>query len=233
MNSASVRWSLIVCFLSCSAWGQEEKGTWTHPDTSGPEWHDVFAADLSNAVQSEGAHVWSWKDGVLTASEDKGLWTNKDYENFILDLEFKNAPGTNSGVIVYVSDLDDWIPNSVEVQITDDFHPKWAKGPTSAQCGAIYGRLGPKKQAVKPAGEWNHYTLYCQGQRIRVVLNGEFVTDLDMALWKDARRNPDGSEIPEWLSRPLAELPTHGRIGLQGKHGDAAIWFRNLKTKEL
>jgi hypothetical protein len=29
---------------------------------------------------------------------------------------------------------------------------------------------------------------------------------------------PDGSEIPSWLSTPFAELPTHGNIGLQGKH---------------
>ena len=36
--------------------------------------------------------------------------------------------------------------------------------------------------------------------------------------WTSAKTNPDGSDIPRWLSRPVAELPTHGRIGLQGKH---------------
>jgi hypothetical protein len=24
-------------------------------------------------------------------------------------------------------------------------------------------------------------------------------------------------------------LPTKGRIGLQGKHGDATVWFRNIR----
>ena len=46
----------------------------------------------------------------------------REYENFIVDLEFKNEKGTNSGVIVYCTDRKDWIPNSVEVQIADDFY---------------------------------------------------------------------------------------------------------------
>jgi hypothetical protein len=52
-----------------------------------------------------------------------------------------------------------------------------------------------------------------------------------MALWTSAKTNPDGSEIPPWLSTPFAELPNKGKIGLQGKHAGAPIWFRNLKVK--
>ena len=37
------------------------------------------------------------------------------------------------------------------------------------------------------------------------------------------------SEIPSWLPTPFAELPTKGYIGLQGKHGDANIFFRNVR----
>jgi hypothetical protein len=56
---------------------------------------------------------------------------------------------------------------------------------------------------------------------------------MDMSLWTSAETNPDGSEIPPWLSKPKAELATRGRIGLQGKHAGAPIYFRNLKIKEL
>jgi len=28
-------------------------------------------------------------------------------------------------------------------------------------------------------------------------------------------------------------LPTHGRVGLQGKHAGAPIYFRNVKIKEI
>lgn len=196
-----------------------------------PAWTDLFAADLSNADFPAG--VWTVADGVLTASEDLAIWTKTDHENFVLDLEFMTAPGTNSGVIVYCSDVGNWIPNSVEVQIADDFAEEWAKAPATWHCGAIFGHLAPAKSAVKPAGEWNRYTITCAGKRITVELNGETVTDMDMGLWTSAKTNPDGGEIPAWLSRPKAELETKGRIGFQGKHAGAPIYFRNIRIREL
>jgi hypothetical protein len=200
-----------------------------HPDTKG--WEDLFAADLSNAVYPKG--VWSFRDGVLTATEDQCIWTKKQYENFAVDLEFKTAPGTNSGVIVYCTDLKDWIPNSVEIQIADDFAEQWAKAPKTWQCAAIFGRLAPSKSVVKKPGQWNRMTITCRGPIIDVVLNGQPVTRVDMRKWTSAKKNPDGSEIPPWLSRPLAELATKGHIGLQGKHAGAPIYFRNVKIKQL
>ena len=199
------------------------------PAAAEPSWSDLFAADLSNAEAPAG--VWTVADGVFTASEDQALWTRPDYENFVLDLEFMTAPGTNSGVIVYCTDIADWIPNSVEIQIADDFAEEWAKEPATWHCGAIFGHLAPAKSAVKPAGEWNHFTVTCAGKRIAVELNGEKVTDMDMSLWTSAKTNPDGSEIPAWLSRPKAELATRGRIGFQGKHAGAPIYFRNIRIR--
>ena len=200
-----------------------------HPDAKG--WQDLFAADLSNAIAPKG--VWTFDDGVLTATEDQCLWTKKDYENFVIDLEFKNAEGTNSGVIVYASDIKEWIPHSVEIQIADDFSEKWSKSAKTWQCAAIFGHLPATKSVVKRAGEWNRMTITCKGKMIYVMLNGELVTEMDMSKWTSAKTNPDGSEIPSWLSTPFAELPTKGRIGLQGKHAGAPIFFRNVKIKEL
>jgi hypothetical protein len=200
-----------------------------HPDVLG--WANLFATDLSNAEFPAG--VWTVADGVLTASEDQAIWTARDYENFTLDLEFQTAPGTNSGVIVYASDIANWIPNSVEIQIADDFAEEWAKAPATWHCGAVFGHLAPAKSVVKKPGEWNRTTITCLGQKITVVLNGERVTEMDMGRWTSAKTNPDGSEIPAWMSRPFAELATKGRIGLQGKHAGAPIFFRNIKIREM
>lgn len=208
---------------------QKPAATPGHPDVS--KWADLFKPDLSDADYPAG--IWTFADGILTASEDQCIWTKKDYKNFILDLEFKTAPGTNSGVIVYASDIKDWIPNSVEIQIADDFAEQWAKSPNTWHCGAIFGHLAPTKSAVKKPGEWNRYTITCRGPMITVVLNGEKVTEMDMLKWTSAKTNPDGSEIPTWLSNPLAGLQTRGRIGLQGKHAGAPIYFRNIKIKEM
>jgi hypothetical protein len=194
-------------------------------------WQELFASDLSNAEYPAG--IWTCEKGILTASEDQCIWTKKDYKNFVLNLEFKTAEGTNSGVIVYCTNTGDWIPNSVEIQIADDFAKQWAESPKTWQCGAIFGHLAPSHSMVKKPGEWNKLAVTCKGKMIQVNLNGMQVTEMNMDLWTNAKTNPDGSEIPSWLSTPFAELATHGRIGLQGKHAGAPIYFRNLKIKEL
>ncbi len=199
-----------------------------HPNVA--NWPDLFKPDLSNAIFPQG--IWTVADGVLTASEDQAIWTDRDYDDFLLDLEFKTASGTNSGVVVYCSDMKNWIPNSVEIQIADDFAEKWAKSPKTWQCGAIFGHLAPTKSMVKKPGQWNRFTIRCMDQRIDVALNGERITSMDMSLWTSAKTNPDGSKIPPWLNKPLSKQPTKGRIGLQGKHAGAPIWFRNIKIRE-
>lgn len=202
-----------------------------HPDTSQPGWRDLFNSTLTNAVYPDS--VWSSTNGILSATKDETLWSEKEYDNFMVDLEFKNADGTNSGVIVHATDRKDWIPHSVEIQIADDYSKEWSSAPATWQCGAVFGHKAATKHMVKKPGEWNHYTITCIGKKIWIVLNNELVNEFDMGLYTSARRNPDGSEIPSWLSNPLAILPLHGYIGFQGKHAGAPIYFRNIRIKEL
>ena len=151
-----------------------------------------------------------------------------------MDLEFKTDHETNSGVVVYCPDIKDWIPNSVEIQIADDHCEKWGNGKPYEKCGAIYGHLGAKQdKVVKKPGEWNHMRIRCKGKNISVILNGKKVTDMDMNLWTSGTKNPDGSDIPSWLPKPFSTIPTKGYIGLQGKHGNSLIWFRNVKVRSL
>lgn len=220
--------AVLICPLFSNA-QQSQVAQKGHPNSKA--WDNLFAADLSDAEFPAG--IWTFTDGILTASEDQCIWTKKDYKDFRLDLEFKTAEGTNSGVIVYCTDTKNWIPYSVEIQIADDFAKQWAESPKTWQCAAIFGHLAPVKSAVQKPGEWNRMTVTCRGQQIEVILNGEKVTEMNMALWTSAKTNPDGSEIPSWLSTPFAELKTYGRIGFQGKHAGAPIFFRNLKVKEM
>jgi len=226
--------AMVLTAISCLFFLQSCEETVSIPPRAHPnvsQWQDLFAADLSNATYPKG--VWTFDNGVLTASEDQVIWSKKDYDNFIIDLEFKTDDGTNSGVIVYCTNMENWIPNSVEVQIADDFAEQWAKSPKTWHCGAIFGHLAPTKSMVKKPGQWNRFTVTCKDKMVYVMLNGEMVTEMNMALWTSAAKNPDGSEIPSWLSTPFAELPTHGNIGLQGKHAGAPIYFRNMKIKEI
>ncbi|NLX96195.1 MAG: DUF1080 domain-containing protein [Rhodopirellula sp.] len=219
----------ILLGWATAAFATEDIPPRSHPDSSA--WPQLFKEDLSNAVAPEG--VWSVEDGVLTATEDQCLWTGAKYDDYLLDLEFKTSPGTNSGVIVHCSDLKDWIPNAVEIQIADQHAEKWANMPATWHCGAIFGHLAPKQQTVKKPGDWNRMTITCKGPMISVMLNGQLVTEMDMTKWTSAQKNPDGSDIPPWLSKPKAEIPTKGHIGFQGKHGGVPIYFRNIRIKQL
>jgi len=200
-----------------------------HPaDTS--DWQDLVKRDLSNVEPTDG--VWSFdKEGCLVATKDVNLVTKETYANFALDLEFKMAPGANAGVFVYASDLSNWIPNKMEIQLMDDADPRNAKYPDIWKNCSLYGHMAAWANTLKPAGEWNRLTVYCQDKRIRVAQNGVFVLETDLDNYTDAVRNPDGSTAPKPHTKPYCQLATYGRIGLQGCHGGIATKFRNLKVK--
>ncbi|MEP7141867.1 MAG: DUF1080 domain-containing protein [Ferruginibacter sp.] len=202
-----------------------------HPNTLEKGWKDVFVKDLSNGIFPKG--VWSNSNGILTATKDEAIWSKDQYDDFALDLDFKNADGTNSGVIVHATDIVDWIPHSVEIQIADDYSKEWSNVSPTWQCGAIFGHKAASNKSLKKAGEWNHFTITCRGKKIWIALNGSLVNECDMSLFTSAKNNPDGSEVPAWLSNPMATLPLHGYIGFQGKHAGAPIYFRNIKVKKL
>jgi hypothetical protein len=209
---------MLFFLLAISCYGQSD-------------WQALFNEDLSNAMDEKG--VWNYNGKVLTASEDACIFSQSEYENFVIDLEFKNEKGTNSGVIVYCTDRRDWIPNSVEVQIADDYYFMDKDWVPTYMCGGVFGHLPPNSTLVKKAGKWNRMNIRCEGQRITIKLNGEVSADMDMALWTNGSKNPDGTDIPPWLPTPFADLPTKGYIGLQGKHGEATIYFRNVKIAKL
>ena len=202
-----------------------------HPlSTAGKDWKPLFDKKLSNGSFPTG--VWYFENGDLTASKDECIWTKQQFHDFQLDLEFKTADGTNSGVIIHCSNTENWIPNSVEIQIADDFSKEWSEAPATWQCGAVFGHLPARQHRVKRPGEWNHLTITSRDRYIWVVLNDELVNVMDMSRWTSATQNPDGTSIPPWLSKPFAQLPLTGHIGLQGKHAGKPVYFRNMKVKE-
>lgn len=213
---------LILGTLSMSAFGQPPSAV-SHPDTTG--WADLFTADLSNAILKPDG--WKMEDGVLWAIDHDTIWTKDSYGDFVLDMEFKVAKAANSGVFLRTGDIKN-VLSALEIQIHET-----TDGGRIGMVGALYDAKAPSKSVAKPAGEWNRYTITCQGSRLYLVFNGEQVLNIDLDEWKDAGRNPDGS--PNKFSKPLKDYARKGPIGLQGIHGREGqpVWFRNLKIKAL
>jgi hypothetical protein len=224
----------ILCFLfigiTFNAFAQN-KSIVVQGQPMGKGWKDLFGNNLSKAIYDKS--IWKDSSGVITASKDDAIWSFDEYDDFILDLDFQNADGTNSGVIVHATDIVEWIPNSVEIQIADDYSKQWSKAAPTWQCAAIFGRKPATNKSLKPAGEWNHFTITCKGKMISIVLNGTLVNECNMDDFTSSKVNPDGSSVPSWLKNPMSTLGLRGHIGLQGKHAGAPIYFRNVKVFKL
>jgi hypothetical protein len=160
------------------------------------------------------------KNGVLAIKPRPGekgwkrfdayLWAEKQYGDFVLDLEYKIPPRGNSGVFVRVKDKKDPVRTGIEVQISDS-HGKKKVG--AHDCGGVIGTIGPTKNMSKPAGEWNRMIITCRGTRLQIQLNGERIVNVQL----DTTSRKD---------RPLV-----GYVGLQD-HG-LPLEFRNIRLREL
>ena len=153
------------------------------------------------------------------------LWTAKTYGDFVLELEFKVAARTNSGVFIRTADVTNPVQTGIEIQVSSE-----APGqPLSrGSVAGIYDLAAPKKNMLKPE-DWNRMVITCQGSKVSVALNGETVSEADLDRWVEARKNPDGSLNK--FRRPLKDFARQGYIGLQD-HG-SPVWFRNIRINAL
>ncbi|RKY07978.1 MAG: hypothetical protein DRP66_05540 [Planctomycetota bacterium] len=186
-------------------------------------WQDVLASDLSNCTFNEGS--WTYADGVLSRAGKGYIWTKDKYGDFILDLEFKVAPKSNSGVFIRTADIKDPVQTGIEIQIYDSF----GAAPSTHSCGAVYDCLAPAKNMVKKAGEWNHMTIAAFGNRIFVTMNNERIIRMDLNEWTEAKKNPDDSDNK--FKTAYKDMARSGVIGFQD-HG-YPVWYRNIRVRKV
>ena len=88
---------LLFCFINLYSFAQDT--AYVHPDIKAKGWKDMFSKGLSNGIFPAG--VWSSTDGVITATKDEAIWSKEEYDDFVLDLDFKmlTAP---TAVLLYM-----------------------------------------------------------------------------------------------------------------------------------
>lgn len=154
------------------------------------------------------------------------IWLQKDYGDFVLELDFKVDDGTNSGVFFRTANMEDPVQTGIEVQIRDDY----ANKPIDKNfCGSIYDIKEVSDNRVKKPGEWNHLKISCKGSKIKVFLNKGKVIDIDLDEWDEAGENPDGTENK--FKTAYKEMARDGKIGFQDHGGK--VWYRKIRIKEL
>ena len=206
---------LLVCFSTPTIAQDEPRSLFNGRDLSG--WHvDVPAMDNN----PDAKNPFIVRDSMLVSLGDpRGhLITDKEFENYRLEVEYRFAgePG-NCGVLVHASTpraLYDMFPQSLEVQMASgDAGDFWCikeditvpdmekrRGPKET-----WGVDGNKSRRIKnltdgsekPVGEWNTMVIECEGDEIKVWVNGDLVnhgTDCTAAKGQIALQ-AEGSEV--------------------------------------
>lgn len=203
------------------------------------EWRPLFDGQSTrgwhryNAPGEIGAG-WRVQDGTLhfDPSVPNGggdIVTDEDFGDFHLRLEWKLAPGGNSGVFFHVQEAPQYSHTYLtgpEMQILDNDRHADAKL-HKHRAGDLYDLIASSQDAAKPVGEWNAVEIIAANGTLTFKLND--VVTVHTTLWDEHWRGlVSQSKFKDW---PGFGASKRGRIGLQD-HGDPA-WFRNIAVRAL
>jgi hypothetical protein len=169
--------------------------------------------------------TWTVREGMIicTGIPTGVMRTKKQYENYILELEWRHIKkGGNAGLFIHSDALSapgQPFTRSIEVQILDGRNT--ANYTSHGDIFAIHGasmkpdkphpggwmRALPSERRCKPAGEWNHYRIESRDGAVALAVNGKVVT------------------------RGSLLKPRKGYICLEAEGSE--VHFRNIRIREL
>ena len=174
---------------------------------------------------------WDVVEGCLHHQPKGGggdITRDEAFENFELTIEWKIAPGANSGIKYRVIES----PGKSgafgpEYQVIDD--DKQPGGRTSkTSTASLYDVFPPAAdKKLKPVGEFNLTRILAQGNHVEHWLNGEKTVEYEYGndAWKDAVAKS------KFKTSATFGKPVKAQICLQD-HGDE-VWYRAIKIREL
>lgn len=169
---------------------------------------------------------WKVVDGTLTCVDPHNagdIVTDEKYDWFELDLDYRLAPGANSGVMFHVADEGGvaWA-SGPEIQLHDR---RVSDEPQKS--GWLYGLYPASVDATRPEGEWNHLRIVITPQGCSTELNGVPYTLFTLGSDDFKARVAKSKFGP----MPLFAKTEKGTVALQGDHG--VVSFRNVKLRPI
>lgn len=169
------------------------------------------------------------EDGCIVLYPKNGgggnLYTEGEYDDFILRFEFMLTPGANNGLGVRTPLEGDAAYVGMELQILDNEAPIYKDLQIYQYHGSVYGVIPAKRGYLKTTGEWNQQEVYFKGNKVKVTLNGTVILEGDIAeASKNFTETRDHREHPGLSNKK-------GHLGFLG-HG-SLVKFKNIRIKEL
>jgi len=180
-------WTLVflitLSFAACS--GTPENSTSDEvitPDETINLWNGENFSDweffLDDSTTSP-TEIWSAENGVIACTGEVNgyMRTSRQYANYRLHVEWRwPEEAGNSGVFLHMQEPDQIWPETVECQLQSgnagdliafpdvDFDERTDKSSIRVQ--------KREERSENPVGEWNTYSIECDGSSIRVEVNG-------------------------------------------------------------
>ena len=220
----------LLAALSCAAPNKLSK------TAQNKGWQLLFDGQTTkgwHAYNQKGTTGWAAKDGELIALGQEGgshdIVSDEIFGDFDLSIEWKIAPGGNSGIFFNVVESPQYeaiYATGPEYQLVDDlgFPQKledWQK------TAANYAMHPPMKNALRPVGQYNLTRLIVQKGHVEHWLNGEKIVEYQ--LWSPEWENL--VKAGKWKDYPMYGRAKRGHLALQD-HGKQT-WFKNIKIRAL
>ncbi|WP_347841162.1 DUF1080 domain-containing protein [uncultured Draconibacterium sp.] len=188
------------------------------------DWVNLFNGEnLDGWVQRNGEATYDVVDGVIVGTTVAGtpnsfLCTEKNYSDFVFEVELLVEPNMNSGIQFRSLSLPEYNNGRVhgyQCEV-DPSERAWSAGIyDEARRGWLYPLdLNPDARKALKMGEWNKYRIECIGNSIRTWLN-----DIPVA-----------HVIDDMTAEGFIALQVHGIGNNKEKEGQQIKW-RNVRIK--
>jgi hypothetical protein len=227
MNMPTFRLAVVIALVCLAS---------PTPADEVPKFRPLFnGKDLTGWVNvNTDADTWSVRDGMLvcTGHPIGVMRTDKQYENFLLHIEWRHMEaGGNSGVFAWADPTvpeGKRLPRGLEIQmleldwVNQHQDKKGEPAPIAYVHGELFGTGGltatpdnPRgrrsksiENRCKGKGEWNTYDVVCVDGVVKHSINGKFVNGLSQASIKKGYLclESEGAEI-HFRNIQIMELP--------------------------
>ena len=214
---------LMLAISSCPALAKKGKWKVLFDGKSTDAWRGFRQDSFPNKT-------WKVEGGTLrtiVGGESRDIITREKYRDFELKLEWKIAPGRNSGIIYLVSeDFDQTWNTGPEMQVLDDAKHRDGKDPKTS-AGALYALIAPVNKVLKQVGHWNKVRIVVRNGHVEHRLNGKKILDYDLGSdqLKQLIATTKFKDFPRFAQN------REGYVALQ-YHGDA-VWYRKIRIRSL
>ncbi len=196
---------------------------WRQCNGTGMPVNWVIEEDAMKVVLGEGKNPGQGANGDI-------LFSNKQFKNFELSIDWKAGKMANSGIFYFVRE----VPGkpiyyaAPEIQVLDNVDATDNKI-DSHLAGSLYDLIAADPKTINPAGSWNTCLIKVKDGNVSVSMNGTKVVSYThwTPEWDAMVAKSKFKNFPGWTEG----ISKEGYVGLQD-HG-YPVWFRNIKIREL